>query len=181
MYTGDSSHEADMLVLNLFGESEYTNSFISYSQVGDSAYDLYFTDRLFGTSSMTTQLWNDFTHANMKTIAVGSSYNLATHGFEELTLFAQGAYGWDGEVMDSNTAPVHGGLSPLTQSNAWEITTGASYEVFSGPLQGLWLYVVYNRDGGGYTNHSGARIALDYTISLFQELTFYVNLSSIQA
>lgn len=166
-YAGKEDHKANMLAINLFGMIGNFEGFVAYSQVGKHAYDLWFTNDMFGFSNLTTHIWNDFTHGKMKAVSAGGYYNLADHGLENFTLLSQFAYGWNGTVMDTNGVPMHGGMMPLTRSNAWEGVAGVTYEVFSGPMQGLWLNVVYNRDGGGYYNHTGGRIMLDYTINLF--------------
>ena len=163
-YYVDPSHKTHLFALNMFAMiGDNFEGFAAYSQTGSKAYDHWFASDMFGYSNMTTSIWNDFTHANMKAVGAGGFYNLSDFGAKNLTLLALGSYGWNGEVMDFPT----GGLMPLTKDTAWEMAAGFTYEVFNGPLQGLWLNATYNRDGGGYSNHSGGRIILDYTVRLF--------------
>ncbi|CAM3801958.1 OprD family outer membrane porin [Parendozoicomonas haliclonae] len=163
-YAPVADHKADMFAINLMAEVGQSLMLkAGYSQVGDDPYDLTFSNQILGLDNNTTLIWNDFNHANMKSVMIGGAYSLAGFGLEGLSLVAQGTYGWDAEIMEAPT----GGLMPLTEDTAWEGVAGLTYEVFEGPLQGLWLNALYNRDGGGYYNHRGGRIMMDYTINFF--------------
>ncbi|CAM3802067.1 OprD family outer membrane porin [Parendozoicomonas haliclonae] len=163
-YVQGDDHKAEMFALNLMvkvGKNLLIKG--GYSQVGDEHYDIRFSDNIKSGLNNTTQGWSDFSHANMKAVSIGGSYTLTEFGLPELSLIAQGAYGWDADLMPRKV----GGFNALTRDYAWEGAAGITYEVFNGPLQGLWLTTSFQRDGGGYTHTQGGRIILDYTVKLF--------------
>ncbi|CAM3736879.1 OprD family outer membrane porin [Parendozoicomonas haliclonae] len=163
-YYGIEDYKADMFAINLLGQ--IGDSLMlkgGYSQVGDDPYDISFTDGVLTLVNHTAMIWNDFNQANMKTVMLGGAYSLKSIGLDDVSLISQAAYGWDADVMEM---PM-GGMMPLTEDHAWEGVVGFTYEVFDGPLQGLWLNATYNKDGGGYSNTQGGRVILDYTIKMF--------------
>ncbi|CAM3801290.1 OprD family outer membrane porin [Parendozoicomonas haliclonae] len=165
-FLGGKNYEADMYALNLtglMGDNLMLRG--GYSQVGDEAYNVTFTNELYNRTNHTTMIWNDFNHAEMKSVMFGGVYKLSAFGLDDVSLLAQAAYGWDAKAT-MIPMPMNG-LLPLTDDYAWEGVIGATYEVFDGPLQGLWLNVSYNKDGGGYSNTHGGRVILDYTVKVF--------------
>ncbi|CAM3451703.1 OprD family outer membrane porin [Parendozoicomonas haliclonae] len=165
-YYRDGNHKADMVALNLMAQIGQDLTLLGgYSQVGDEPYDVYFSDGIYAMNNNTNMIWNDFTHGNMKAVSLGGIYSLASLGIEGLSVNTMAAYGWDADMM--TFGETFNMYMPLTDDSAWEVAAGVTYEIFQGPMQGLWLHASYNRDGGGFGNHQGGRIIFDYTVKLF--------------
>ena len=156
------NHDARLVYGEAFWSKGRLNSYAGFSYAGDTPFDTYFTDDIFAGTVRTIGLWNDFNQKDMKSMVVGGDYNLAEYDLPRWTVFFNGIYGWG---ADTNS-PVYGYLLPISKSHAYEAATGFTYEVFDGPVQGLWLNTTWIRDGGGYNNHDGIRILLDYTIKV---------------
>ncbi|CAM3850626.1 OprD family outer membrane porin [Parendozoicomonas haliclonae] len=159
----DPNHDAKLV----YGEVAYShsslNSYLGISFAGDRPFDTYFTDDIFAATVRTVGLWNDFNQKDMTSVVIGGDYNLISYGLPRWTLFFNGIYGWG---ADKDT-PTPGATLPISSSRAYETASGFTYEVFDGPVQGLWLNTTWIRDGGGYYSHDGLRILLDYTLKVF--------------